>query len=82
MHKRKKVSIIGSGFVGSTCAHWLASEKIADIALIDTNEGLAKGRALDLLQAMALMRAGICLSREALSTNWLRGRTLWLLQQA
>ena len=54
MHKRKKVSIIGSGFVGSTCAHWLASEKIADIALIDTNEGLAKGRALDLLQAMAL----------------------------
>ena len=54
MHKRKKVTIIGSGFVGSTCAHWLASEKIADIALIDKNEGLAQGRALDLLQAMAL----------------------------
>ena len=53
-HKRKKVSIIGSGFVGSTCAHWIASKKIADIALIDTNEGMARGRALDLLQAMAL----------------------------
>lgn len=52
--KRKKVCIIGSGFVGSTCAHWIASKKIADIALIDTNEGMAQGRALDLLQAMAL----------------------------
>lgn len=54
LNKRKKVCIIGSGFVGSACAHWIASKKLADIALIDTNEGMAKGRALDMLQAMAL----------------------------
>ena len=61
MHKRKKVAIIGSGFVGSTCAHWLAAKQTADIALIDRNEGLAKGRALDLLQAMALSGGDLCL---------------------
>ena len=54
MHKRKKVTIIGSGFVGSTCAHWIAAKKMADVALIDKSDGLARGRALDLLQAMAL----------------------------
>lgn len=54
MHKRKKVTIIGSGFVGSTCAHWIAAKKMADVVLVDKSEGLAKGRALDLLQAMAL----------------------------
>ena len=54
MHKRKKVTVIGSGFVGSACAHWIAAKKMADVVLIDKNKGLAEGRALDLLQAMAL----------------------------
>lgn len=47
-HKRKKVSIVGAGFVGSTCAHWIVARNLADVVLIDLNEGLAKGRALDL----------------------------------
>ena len=50
-HKRKKVSIIGSGFVGSSCATWIAMRDLADICLIDRKEGLAKGRALDLYSA-------------------------------
>ena len=49
MHK--KVSIIGAGFVGSTCAHWIASKELADVVLIDIFGGVAKGKALDLLQA-------------------------------
>jgi len=48
---RKKVSIIGAGFVGSTCAHWIASKELADVVLIDIFGGVAKGKALDLLQA-------------------------------
>ena len=48
---RKKVSIIGAGFVGSTCAHWIASKELADVVLIDIFSGVAKGKALDLLQA-------------------------------
>ena len=50
-HKRKKVTVIGSGFVGSSCAHWILSKGLADVSLIDINEGLAKGRALDLFSA-------------------------------
>lgn len=46
----KKISIIGAGFVGSTAAHWIASENLGDIVLLDRDSGVAKGKALDLLQ--------------------------------
>lgn len=51
MHKRKKISVIGAGFVGSTCAHWAASKELGDVVLVDINEGAAKGKALDLFEA-------------------------------
>lgn len=53
-HKRKKISVIGAGFVGSTCAHWAAAKELGDVVLLDINEGAAKGRALDLYQASAV----------------------------
>jgi len=48
---RKKVTIIGAGFVGSTCAHWIASKELADIVMVDIVEGIPQGKGLDLLQA-------------------------------
>ncbi len=51
VHKRKKISVVGAGFVGSTCAHWAASKELGDVVLLDINEGSAKGRALDLFEA-------------------------------
>jgi len=48
VHKRKKISVIGAGFVGSTCAHWAAAKELGDVVLLDVNEGAAKGKALDL----------------------------------
>lgn len=51
MHKRKKMTVVGAGFVGSTCAHWAASKELADVVLVDINEGAAKGKALDLFEA-------------------------------
>ncbi len=48
---RKKVTIIGAGFVGSTCAHWIASKELADVALVDIAEGIPQGKGLDLLEA-------------------------------
>lgn len=51
MHKRKKISVIGAGFVGSTCAHWAASKELGDVVLLDINEGAAQGKALDLFEA-------------------------------
>lgn len=49
--KRKKISVIGAGFVGSTCAHWAASKELGDVVLLDINEGSAKGKALDLYES-------------------------------
>jgi malate dehydrogenase len=48
---RKKVTIIGAGFVGSTCAHWIAAKELADVVLVDIVEGIPQGKALDLLEA-------------------------------
>ena len=49
--RRPKISIIGAGNVGSTCAHWAASRDVGDVVLIDINADTAKGKALDLFQA-------------------------------
>lgn len=51
MHKRKKLAVIGAGFVGSTCAHWAAAKELGDVVLLDVNDGAAKGKALDLFEA-------------------------------
>lgn len=51
MIRRAKLSIIGAGFVGSTCAHWAASKELGDVVLIDINSGAAEGKALDLFQS-------------------------------
>lgn len=52
---RKKVTIIGAGNVGATCAHWIASKELADVVLVDIVEGAAKGKALDLLESGPVM---------------------------
>ncbi len=48
---RKKISIIGAGNVGATCAHWAASKALGDIVLLDIVEGMPQGKALDLYEA-------------------------------
>ena len=51
---RKKVSIVGSGNVGATAAHWMASKELCDVVLIDIIEGVPQGKGLDLLEAMPI----------------------------
>src|SRR6202163_4539688 len=51
---RNKVTIVGSGNVGATAAHWIASKEIADVVLIDIVEGVPQGKGLDLLEAMPI----------------------------
>ena len=46
----RKVSVIGAGNVGATCAFVLAQKKIGEIVLLDIFEGFAKGKALDMSQ--------------------------------
>ncbi|MEW6276014.1 MAG: malate dehydrogenase [Bacillota bacterium] len=49
--KRSKITIVGAGNVGATCAHWAAAKELADIVLIDVVEGIPQGKALDLMEA-------------------------------
>jgi len=49
--RRPKLTIIGAGNVGATCAHWAASKELGDIVLVDIIEGLPQGKALDLFEA-------------------------------
>jgi len=51
---RHKVTIVGSGNVGATAAHWIASKELADVVLIDIVEGIPQGKGLDLLEAMPI----------------------------
>ncbi|MDZ7762275.1 MAG: malate dehydrogenase [Desulfovermiculus sp.] len=51
MKTRKKITVVGAGFVGATAAHWAALKELGDVCLIDIVEGLPQGKGLDLRQA-------------------------------
>jgi malate dehydrogenase len=52
---RRKVTVVGAGNVGATCAQELARRDYCDVALVDIKEGLAEGKALDINQAGAVL---------------------------
>ncbi len=49
--KRPKITIVGSGNVGATAAHWAVAKALGDVVLVDIVEGVPQGKGLDLLQA-------------------------------
>ncbi len=53
---RSKVTIVGAGNVGATCAHWIATRELADVVLVDIVKGVPQGKALDLLESSPVMR--------------------------
>ncbi|MDA1236607.1 MAG: malate dehydrogenase [Acidobacteria bacterium] len=48
---RKKVTVIGAGNVGATCAMFLADKELADVVLIDIAEGIPQGKGLDMAES-------------------------------
>ena len=52
---RRKVTVVGAGNVGATCAQELARRDYADVVLVDIKEGLPQGKALDMNQAGAVL---------------------------
>jgi len=46
-----KITVVGAGNVGASCALWAAMRDLGDIVLVDVVDGLAAGKALDLQQA-------------------------------
>lgn len=50
-----KVSVIGAGAVGASCAEYIAMKNFAsEVVLLDIKEGFAEGKAMDLMQTSSL----------------------------
>jgi malate dehydrogenase len=55
MSERAKVTVVGAGNVGATCAQVLATRDYADVVLVDIIENLPQGKALDIDQMGAVL---------------------------
>ena len=55
----KKISLIGAGQIGGTLAHLITIKELADVMLFDIDEGLAKGKALDIAQSTSVSGSNI-----------------------
>ena len=51
---KKKISLIGAGQIGGTLAHLITIKELGDLVLFDIDEGLAKGKALDIAQSTSV----------------------------
>jgi malate dehydrogenase len=59
---RSKITVIGAGNVGASVAQQVLSQQLGDVVLVDVLEDLARGKALDLSQAGAVLGyTGTCL---------------------
>ena len=56
---KKKISLIGAGQIGGTLAHLISIKELADVVLFDIDEGLAKGKALDIAQSTSVSGSNI-----------------------
>ena len=50
---RQKITVVGAGNVGATAAQRIVEKELADVVLVDIVEGLAQGKALDMMQSAA-----------------------------
>ena len=51
---RKKIALVGAGNIGGTLAHLIGLKELGDVVLIDIEEGMPKGKALDLVQSSTI----------------------------
>lgn len=54
MNKKNKIALVGAGNIGGTLAHLASLKNLGDVVLVDVNDGVAKGKALDLIQSSAV----------------------------
>ena len=52
---QNKITVIGAGNVGATCALYLAQQELGDVVLLDVIEGVPQGKGLDMLQSGAVL---------------------------
>src|SRR3982074_2455155 len=54
---RKKVTVVGGGFVGSTTAQRIVDKELADVVLTDILDGPPAGKALDMMESGPITRS-------------------------
>lgn len=54
MNKKNKIALVGAGNIGGTLAHLASLKNLGDVVLVDVNDGVAKGKALDISQSSAV----------------------------
>ena len=59
---RKKVTVVGAGNVGASCAARIAQLELADVVVIDILEGVPTGKALDMLQSTPVLGVDVALA--------------------
>jgi len=59
---RHKISIIGAGNVGATCAQRIAERGYADVVMVDIVPGLPQGKALDILESAPILNTDLRIS--------------------
>ena len=60
---RKKVTVVGGGFVGATTAQRIVDMELADVVLCDIMEGIPVGKGLDMLESTPITRSDSILPR-------------------
>ena len=54
MNKKNKIALVGAGNIGGTLAHLASLKNLGDVVLVDVNDGVSKGKALDISQSSAV----------------------------
>ena len=57
-----KITVIGAGNVGATCANAIAQKELAsELVLLDIKEGISEGKSLDMMQTATLLEFDTCI---------------------
>ena len=61
---KNKIAIIGAGNIGSTLAHIIMINQIADVAMFDVDSDIVKGKSIDIMQSKSLFASSVKFSLE------------------
>lgn len=65
VRKNNKIALVGSGNIGGTLAHIIASEQLGEVVLLDRTSLVAQGKALDIAQSISVTGKSVKISGTA-----------------
>jgi malate dehydrogenase len=57
--KKNKITVVGAGNVGATCAHLCAVKELGDVVLVDIAEGIPQGKGLDMYESTPVEKSSV-----------------------